>query len=59
MKSEEHVRQASGNLIQQELFRIFNTQIKKKEKTVSIDDFDKILKKEAGKKEKALQEHSH
>lgn len=49
MKNEEHVRQSSGSLIQQELFKIFDTQVKKNEKVVSIEEFDKILKKESNK----------
>ncbi|MGM5629551.1 trigger factor [Apibacter raozihei] len=53
MKNDEHVRQASGNLIQQELFKIFDSQIKKDEKTVSIEDFDKVLKAEQDKAEPA------
>jgi trigger factor len=47
MKNEEHVRQSSGNLIQQELFKIFDTKIQKKEKKVTLEKFDSILKKES------------
>ncbi|CVK16686.1 trigger factor [Apibacter mensalis] len=47
MKNEEHVRQSSGNLIQQELLKIFDAKIQKKEKTVTLEKFDAILKKES------------
>lgn len=56
MKNEEHVRQSSGSLIQQKLFNIFDSQIKKKEKVVSIEEFDKVLKKESNK---FKEEHKH
>ncbi|MDR3272670.1 MAG: trigger factor [Flavobacteriaceae bacterium] len=46
LKNEEHVRKTSGDIIQRELFKIFDAQIKKEEKTVTIEDFDKILKEE-------------
>ncbi|MDR1876141.1 MAG: trigger factor [Flavobacteriaceae bacterium] len=55
MKNEEHVRQTSGNLVQQELFKIFDAQIKKEEKKISLDEFDKILKEDTEK----AGEHSH
>lgn len=51
MKNEEHVRQSSGNLIQQELFKIFDSKIQKKEKTVTLEKFDEILKKESEEKD--------
>lgn len=50
MKNEEHVRQSSGNLIQQELLKIFDAKIQKKEKTVTLEKFDAILKKESEEK---------
>ncbi|WP_295842788.1 trigger factor [uncultured Apibacter sp.] len=50
MKNEEHVRQSSGNLLQQELFKIFDTKIQKKEKTLTLEKFDEILKKESEEK---------
>ncbi len=59
MKNEDHVRQTSGNLIQQELFKIFDTQVKKTEKTVSLEKFDEILKKEEEKKGKHSHSHEH
>ncbi len=59
MKNEEHIRQTSGNIIQQELFKVFDTQIKKTEKAVSLEKFDEILKKEEEKKEKHSHAHEH
>lgn len=49
MKNEEQVRQASNNLIQQNLFNIFDKQIGKVEKIVPLEEFNSIIKEENSK----------
>ncbi|MDR2122621.1 MAG: trigger factor [Flavobacteriaceae bacterium] len=42
MKNEEHVRKSSSRIIQQELFKVFDSQITKKEQEVFFDEFHKL-----------------
>jgi len=52
LKNEEHVRKTSDDIIQQELSKIFDSQVKKEEKVISVEDFNKILEEEEEKHHK-------
>ena len=42
LKDEEHIRKTSDDIIQQELAKIFNSQVKKEEKTVSVKEYEAL-----------------